>query len=757
VSDLDPADTGGFRIGFAAGLQVAGYRLDAEIGRGGTALVYRAREERLGRLVALKILAPELAEDETFRHWFIQQLRAVSAVSNPHIIPVFEAGQADGMLFIAMRYVPGGDARSLARREGPLPPGRVAAIIWQVASALDAMHAAGLLHRDVKPTNMLVESAPGRPDRVYLSDFGLSSGAVSMAGPARTRPSLNTLACIAPELIEGNPADGRADEYALAASAFELFSGWPPFRPDDAATLLRAHVSQPPPRLTVRRPELPAEVDAVLATALAKNPEHRYASCREFAATLAEALGLRPAPPGLIPPSAERSGPGARPAPEAGSALEAGPAPEAGPALEAGSALDAGPAPEAGPALEAGSALDAGPAPEAGPALEAGSALDAGPAPEARRAAGGQPAASDAAPGTGLPLETVYLAGPDPAPGAAAPEAPVPGAPGPGAETADAGHPAPPADGSGSRGAHRASGEPWLIRRQPPSRRLTQAAAVIGVVAVLLVVAAVLSATGVFRSSPPKKPPPPPRLASFPIAVRSALPPVSGLIRVIYHSATAAQAQVYGEVKGSTRGDVARLYAQPFPYTSAPVAVASAALQPQHKTAPYAFPVTPSLATRYQVKVFQGRKGTRSLASSATTTVYVTAETHRAPGASCVRPVCRKKVSVAVFVPPSAMSTEISKPWYAYFGLSLSKSATIVPPLPTVLQLGAGAARAGARQVSADEFVVTVTLAFNVGKDGYSWTWTACDQGTVTVDGLGLPGHYGCGDKAVPARTAYLG
>jgi serine/threonine protein kinase len=165
VSESVPSDTGAFRVGFAAGLHVAGYRLEGEIGRGSIALLYRARDERLGRLVALKILAPELADDETFRPWFIQELRAVTSVRHPHLMPVFEAGEADGMLYLATRYVPAGDARSLARREGPMPPWRVAAIVWQAASALDAMHAAGLLHRDVKPTNILVEASPGRCGR----------------------------------------------------------------------------------------------------------------------------------------------------------------------------------------------------------------------------------------------------------------------------------------------------------------------------------------------------------------------------------------------------------------------------------------------------------------------------------------------------------------------------------------------------------------------------------------------------------------
>ena len=169
------------------------------------AVVFRARDERLGRLVALKILAPALAADEGFRHRFIRESRAAAAVDDPHIVPVFEAGEADGVLFIAMRYVPGGDVRSLVRREGPLPPARVVAIISPVASALDAAHAAGLVHRDVKPANMLVDVRPGRPDHVYLSDFGLSKGALSSAALTGAGQFLGTLDYISPEQIRGRP------------------------------------------------------------------------------------------------------------------------------------------------------------------------------------------------------------------------------------------------------------------------------------------------------------------------------------------------------------------------------------------------------------------------------------------------------------------------------------------------------------------------------------------------------------------------
>jgi serine/threonine-protein kinase len=255
------------------------------------AVVFRARDERLGRLVALKILGPGLAADEDFRRRFIREWRAAAAVDDPHIIPVHQAGEAAGVLFIAMRYVPGGDVRTLLRRSGPLSPARAAAIISPVASALDAAHAAGLVHRDVKPANMLVDVRPGRPDHVYLSDFGLSKGTLS-AGLTGSGQFLGTPGYSAPEQIRGRPVDGRADQYALACTAFELLGGAAVFPRDEILAVMYAHLSEPPPRLTARRPGTPAAADAVFARALAKEPAGRYSSCREFADALCGAFGL---------------------------------------------------------------------------------------------------------------------------------------------------------------------------------------------------------------------------------------------------------------------------------------------------------------------------------------------------------------------------------------------------------------------------------------------------------------------------------
>ncbi len=273
---------------------MGGYRLEERIGQGGMAVVFRAHDERLGRTVALKVLAPALAADEGFRQRFIRESRAAAQVDDPHIIPVFEAGEAGPVLFIAMRYAGGGDVRSLVLRRGPLPAGRVAAIVSPVASALDAAHAAGLVHRDVKPANMLLDTRPGRPDHVYLSDFGLSKEAFGSAGLTGTGQFLGTVDYAAPEQIGGQVVDGRADQYALGCTAFEMLCGQPPFRRELGMAALMAHLHDPPPAVSSLRPGLPAGLDEVFARVLAKSPQNRFADCRQFADALRTALGLGP-------------------------------------------------------------------------------------------------------------------------------------------------------------------------------------------------------------------------------------------------------------------------------------------------------------------------------------------------------------------------------------------------------------------------------------------------------------------------------
>jgi serine/threonine protein kinase len=285
--------------------KIPGYRLEGHIGEGDMAVVRLAHDEHLDRKVAVKILAPELTRDAAFRARLLHQVRAAAEIDHPHILPVYEAGDASGIVYVVMRYVRGGDARSLLSPLGPLPFARAWKVIAHVASALDTAHAHGVLHRNVKPANMLFDASSEvggrtpdwagghRLDHVYLSDFGMRRDWSPEEIVTAVR-SAGTLDYVAPEQIEGRALDGRADLYSLACAGFELLCGTAPFGQDQGLTVMYAQLYAPPPPATARRPDLPAAVDVVLATALAKNPADRYATCGQFAEELRTALGLVP-------------------------------------------------------------------------------------------------------------------------------------------------------------------------------------------------------------------------------------------------------------------------------------------------------------------------------------------------------------------------------------------------------------------------------------------------------------------------------
>ena len=291
----DAHDVGASYIG--PGSRIARYVLDEQVGSGPMGAVFRAHDELLDRVVALKIVRPELAADAAFRQRFVRESRAAATVDHPNIIPIYEVNEVGGVLFIAMRFVRGGDVRALAGESGVVAPGRVAAIISQVASALDAVHAVGLVHGRVEPANVLVDApgSAGRRDHVYLSDLGLGR-VPEPAGSATAEGLLTSADYIAPEQLEGFPADSRSDVYSLACTAFALLTGAPPFQGPTIMAVLEAKVSGRFTALTGLRPDLPAAAERVFATALAKRPAGRYTSCGEFAAALRTALGV---PPGL--------------------------------------------------------------------------------------------------------------------------------------------------------------------------------------------------------------------------------------------------------------------------------------------------------------------------------------------------------------------------------------------------------------------------------------------------------------------------
>ena len=266
----------------AAGSQIAGYLLEQEIGRGGMGVVYRAHDVALERSVALKLLSPGLAEDRDFRERFLVESRLAASLEHPNVVPIHDAGEADGQLYLAMRYVEGTDLKRLLHEEDPLSPARAIAICSQIADALDAAHARGLVHRDVKPSNVLLDEH----EHAYLADFGLTRRLADQAPGFEAGLSLGTPAYVAPEQIEGKEVDGRADQYSLACLLHECLTGEPPFpRGSEAATLF-AHLEEQPPA--------PPGLESVLPKALAKDPEERYASCAELIGACRAALQERP-------------------------------------------------------------------------------------------------------------------------------------------------------------------------------------------------------------------------------------------------------------------------------------------------------------------------------------------------------------------------------------------------------------------------------------------------------------------------------
>jgi serine/threonine protein kinase len=283
-------------------IQIAGYRIEARVGRGGMGEVYRAVQLSLGRRVALKILAPELADDDVFRRRFLRESRIAASIDHPSIIPIYETGEEGGLLYIAMRYVDGMDLATLLKREGRLEPARALAIMTQVASALDAAHARGLVHRDVKPANILLAASPAGTDgHCYLCDFGL----IKQVGTEEAQSALTatdqfvgTIPYVSPEQIEGRSLDGRADVYSLGCVLFHCLTGSAPFQGSTDIEVVFAHMREPPPPLSGRAPHLPRTLDAIIARAMAKSRDDRWPTCSSLIAALKAQV-----PPELLDPS----------------------------------------------------------------------------------------------------------------------------------------------------------------------------------------------------------------------------------------------------------------------------------------------------------------------------------------------------------------------------------------------------------------------------------------------------------------------
>lgn len=289
MTDLPTYQRGGSRIG--------DYIIDSEVGRGGMGVVYRAHKADTGEVVALKLMLPELVANPEYRERFVREAALGPNLDHPNIVPIFDSGEVDGQLFIAMRLVEGRDLKEVIKEEGRLDPRRVLAIFRHAAAALDAAHEAGVVHRDVKPQNILLGRDPDdEHELVYISDFGLVKPVGSESHASRTGQILGSIQYMSPELVEGVAADGRADVYSLGCVLYECLTGKIPFdRPNEVAVLW-AHIHEDPPRVSDRWPDLPGGLDVVIGNALAKHPDDRFLTCGELVAELERGLDRKSRP-----------------------------------------------------------------------------------------------------------------------------------------------------------------------------------------------------------------------------------------------------------------------------------------------------------------------------------------------------------------------------------------------------------------------------------------------------------------------------
>jgi len=269
-----------------------GYTIESLLGRGGMGSVYLATHERLGRKVALKLISPELAHDDDFRARFLRESQLAASLDHPNVIPIYDADEFDGILFLAMRYVNGPSLQALLRSRGSLSPAETLRITEQIGGALDAAHAADLVHRDVKPANILIA---GAGEHTYLCDFGLARHTNSQ-GMTRTGFFLGSIDYCAPEQIQGRDVDGRVDVYSLGCVVFHCLIGQPPYRRETEFAVLNAHINDPPPAVSTLRPDLPRGIDGVIVTAMAKHRDARYSRAGDVAVALRKALDEKATP-----------------------------------------------------------------------------------------------------------------------------------------------------------------------------------------------------------------------------------------------------------------------------------------------------------------------------------------------------------------------------------------------------------------------------------------------------------------------------
>ncbi len=610
---------------------VPGYTELGPLGGGGFGEVVAGRHDGSGTAVAIKYLKPGLYGDRDFTAMFRAEAVALAALDDPHVVRLYEYVESDGGAAIVMELIDGVSLREILKSQGKTTPEAALVVLYGSLLGLAAAHARGVVHRDYKPENVLVNGGGASK----LTDFGI-------AVRSGERASGGTPAYASPEQFDLQPASPASDVYSATVTFYECLTGHPPFAGKTSGELIEQHRSA-----AVPLQEIPEPLRPIVASGLAKNPLYRPAN----AAFLASQL---------------------RGAATAGY----------------------------------------------------------GPDWESR----GRSHLGEAA----LLLALLW------------PPATTPAIQGSSTERVDLGH-------GGQRGhPARAGGRRPMTKAR---RYLRNTAAAVTTLAVLAAVATVVVTRQAAQSpgAPASRSAILETLATIPATLTSNVTPIHGYVLVYYDDPTRSAGQVQGQINGAAAGQVVRLYAQQFPFTSAPAPVQSLTLSPADGSASYLFRVTPSVATRYQVKLFAGASATAPLAESAVSTMYVNTQGHVA-GDNCTgAPVCHATMVFTYYIPPAELPAETALRWYFYFGGTLSSILT--PSPPTSVELGGGNSVISDVRISGSNTMsITVKVSYQVGNDAASFDWFLCTPDSEPLDGLGIPGHYGCGvAKTVSTSTPYLG
>jgi serine/threonine protein kinase len=652
------------------GWDVPGYTGVKVLGSGGFGDVVLARHDASGTMVAIKYLHQDLLTDPGFAELFRAEAGVLASLDDRNVVRLYEYVEAPAGAAIVMELVDGVSLREILSRRAQTTAEAALVVLQGSLLGLAAAHARGVVHRDYKPANVLVNGEGVSK----LTDFGIAARAGDRPIPA------GTLFYAPPEQLSGSAASPAGDVYAATVTFYECLTGRRPFTGDSVEQVVYQQMYQPVPLDPVPEPLRP-----LMTAGLARDPADRPTDAAAFVTTLRTA------------------------------------------------ALSA-----YGEDWE-----EHGRSHLAEAALLLAALWPSGTAPAVH----------------GSTVQQVHLA-----------------------------HGSQASHGSSASHSSQASRESEHLRHLEhlrhvehlehehlrhiehlehlehehvgPARRLGQLRhlsrprmLVAVAVAAAVVAAGVAFAVTSGSSHGPGGSVP---LASIPLTATSALPAVTGDVYVVYQGGADASAQVSGEINGATSGEVARLYAQQFPYANAPALAGSVTLQPAGSTTAFTFHVTPTLATRYQVELFKNSTATTPLARSAASTIYVVYSGTSTYSTSCSGGTCQLAYTFTIPVPPSALNTEMSKQWYVYFGINLSPSGT--PAVPTSMQLGAGDPVLGAPQrISADEFERSLTFTFQTnGEYGHEAVQT-CTKDTEAQDGVGLPGSHDCGAESVPYPSGYLG